>query len=242
MIVLFTDFGVGDPYVGQVHGVLARAAPGVPVVDLWHAVPAFDIRAAACLLPAYTAGFGADTVFLCVVDPGVGSARRALAIHADGCWYVGPDNGLFTHVVRRARHVTCHEITWRPAALSASFHGRDLFAPAAAALARGTPVAMQACDCAQVGNRDWPDDLAQVLFVDHYGNAVTGLRAAGIVPGARLCVGGTPVSRARVFAEADPGSVFWYENSNGLVEFAANRASAAALLRLAPGDPVEVRD
>lgn len=242
MIVLFTDYCVGDPYVGQVHGVLARAAPGVRVLDLWHAVPAFDVRAAACLLPAYGAGFDAGTVFLCVVDPGVGSARRALAVRADGCWYVGPDNGLFTYVVRRARRAQCHEITWRPRVLSASFHGRDLFAPAAAALALGAPLAMQACGCVQVDCGTWPDDLAQILFVDHYGNAVTGLRAAGIAPGARMRVGGAVLDQARVFADAAPGAVFWYGNSSGLVEIAANRASAAALLGLAPGDAVEVLD
>jgi len=236
MIALFTDFGVSDPYVGQVHAVLARAAPGIAVVDLWHEAPAFDVSAAACLLPAYTAPFGAGDVFLCVVDPGVGSARRALAVRADDRWYVGPDNGLFTYVLRRARASVCHEIAWRPGTMSASFHARDLFAPVSAALARGEPPAMRACE--PVVHAEWPDDPARVLFVDHYGNAITGMRAAGVSPATRLRARGAEVGYARVFSEVAPGVPFWYGNSSGLVEIAVNGASAAAQLGLVPGDAV----
>src|SRR5581483_10791489 len=140
MIALYTDFGVADPYVGQVHAVLAQAAPGVAVIDLLHAVPNFDIRAGAYLLPALGAELPADTIFVCVVDPGVGSERRALIVRADGRTYVGPDNGLLHVVWQRARSRECRAIDWRPARLSASFHGRDLFAPVAARLACGEAV------------------------------------------------------------------------------------------------------
>nr|AKQ01249.1 putative protein, putative protein [uncultured proteobacterium Rifle_16ft_4_minimus_1560] len=129
MIVLFTDFGLTDPYVGQLHAVLAREAPGAPVIDLFHSVPDFNIRAGAYLLPAYAREFPPGTVFVCVVDPGVGSGRRAVMLKADKCWYVGPDNGLFEMVQRRATEYECRAIRWRPPGMSASFHGRDLFAP-----------------------------------------------------------------------------------------------------------------
>src|SRR5205085_2477038 len=134
MIVLFTDYGVGDPYVGQLHAVLAREAPGIPVVDLFHGVPSFDVRAGAYLLPAYVREFPEDSVFLCVVDPGVGGERKPAMVRADGRWYVGPDNGLLSILAARAGSVESYAIAWRPPGLSASFHGRDLFAPVAARL------------------------------------------------------------------------------------------------------------
>ncbi len=137
MIVLFTDFGLEGPYVGQIKAVLHREAPGVPVVDLFHDAPAHAPELAAYLLAAYVGEFPEDAVFLCVVDPGVGSGRRPVMVRADDRWYVGPDNGLLAIIARRARSPGWWDITIRPQRLSATFHGRDLFAPAAARLARG---------------------------------------------------------------------------------------------------------
>jgi S-adenosyl-L-methionine hydrolase (adenosine-forming) len=238
MIVLFTDFGLADPYVGQLHAVLAREAPGTPVIDLFHAVPNFDIRAAAYMLPAYAREFPRGTVFLCVVDPGVGGARRPVMLEADGCWYIGPDNGLFHVLARRAAAHACHVIRWRPSRVSASFHGRDLFAPVAARLARGEKPDAEPAALTEPAGEPWPEDLAEVLYVDHYGNAVTGLRAGAISPAQRLRAGGQAVKYARVFSESPAGTAFWYENANGLVEIAVNRGSAAAALGLRPGDAV----
>src|SRR5580693_4870573 len=137
MIVLFTDFGLHGPYTGQMKAVLHRMAPDVPAVDLFADAPVGDPRASAYLLAAYAAWFPAGTVFLCIVDPGVGGARAPVIVEADGRCYVGPENGLFELVLRRAQHTRCYEITWLPSSLSMSFHGRDLFAPVAAMLARG---------------------------------------------------------------------------------------------------------
>jgi hypothetical protein len=239
MIVLFTDFGLAGPYVGQMHAVLARTAPGVPVIDLFHDVPATAVRAAAYLLPAYTQGFAPQTVFVCVVDPGVGGARRAVMVCADQRWYVGPDNGLFDPLVRRAAQADCHEILWRPARLSASFHGRDLFAPVAAMLARGQrpesrPTALNPPPSG------WPDDLPEVVYVDRFGNAITGLRASQLPPAARLRVAGQVLAGARTFSDVGAGQGFWYENANGLVEIAVNGESAAAQFGIAVGQPVDV--
>src|SRR6202051_1160043 len=131
MIVLFTDFGLEGPYTGQVKAVLHRSAPGIPVIDLFADAPAGNPRAAAYLLAAYAVWFPTETVLLSVVDPGVGGTRAPVVVESDGRWYVGPENGLFELVRRRGRAVKSWEIDWRPEALSASFHGRDLFAPVA---------------------------------------------------------------------------------------------------------------
>ncbi|HZU89850.1 MAG TPA: SAM-dependent chlorinase/fluorinase [Stellaceae bacterium] len=240
MIVLFTDFGLEGPYVGQVKAVLWRQAPGVPVVDLFADAPAGKPRPAAYLLAAYAAWFAPGSVMLAVIDPGVGGERAALVVEADGRWYVGPDNGLFELVRRRAAHTRSWEITWRPAKLSASFHGRDLFAPVAARLARGEKPPGRPLPPAAGRYPDWPDDLSEIVYIDHFGNAMTGLRAAGLAEGTRLCAGGRRLSRAATFSDVAEGEAFWYENANGLAEIAVNAGHAGAALGLGVGSPVRI--
>ncbi len=240
MIVLFTDFGLADPYVGQLHGVLAREAPGVPVIDLFHGVPSFDIRAGAYLLPAYVSEFAAGSIFLCVIDPGVGTARRPVLLEADGRWYVGPDNGLFHILARRSGRCRCHAIVWNPPRLSASFHGRDLFAPVAAMLARGEQPAVETTTLSTPPGAPWPDDLRQALHVDHYGNVITGVRASVVPPGHCIVIGTCKLPYARVFGECAAGVPFWYENANGLVELSVNRGRADVLLDVGPGTPFSI--
>ncbi len=242
MIVVFTDFGVHGPYMGQLHGVLAREAPGVPVIDLMTDAPTFDPRAAAHLLAALVPEFPPPCVFLCVVDPGVGTDRAAAIVEADGRLFVGPDNGLFTLIARRAMSARWWEIDWRPARLSHSFHGRDLFAPVAARLARGEPPHAVSRPIDDLARSDWPDDLAELIYFDDFGNAMTGLRAASLPANARLYAAGRHLPRLRTFGEAAPGETFWYENANGLAELATNRGSVRVLLDLQLGDAVEVRD
>jgi S-adenosyl-L-methionine hydrolase (adenosine-forming) len=240
MIVLATDFGLAGPYVGQVKAVLARHAPEVPVIDLFADLPPFRPQLAAYLLAAYGAFFQRGDVILAVVDPGVGTARAALAIEADGRWLVGPDNGLFELVLRRAATARAFAIDWRPETLSPTFHGRDLFAPVAAALARGGRARGQ--PCTPTRHPEWPDDLAAIVYVDGYGNAMTGMRAASLAPAAVLEAGGRRIARARTFADVPAGEPLWYENANGLAEIAQNGGSAAAALGLTPGTPVAVVD
>ncbi len=240
MIALCTDFGLGGPYTGQVKTVLHRIAPGVPIVDLFANLPAAKPKPAAYLLAAYGPWFPPATVVLAVVDPGVGGARAAVVVEADGRFYVGPDNGLFELVWRRAGEARAYEIAWRPERMSASFHGRDLFAPVAARLAADTlpPDALrdtEICRCP-----DWPDDLPEIVYVDGYGNAMTGLRAAALSAQTRLCAGVHQLTCARVFSDLPPGSAFWYENSNGLAEIAVNAGSAQSTLGLRVGTPVAI--
>ena len=240
MIVLFTDFGLAGPYTGQLNAVLQESAPGVPLIQLFADAPAGQPKPAAYLLAAYGAWFPEGTVLICVVDPGVGGARRGLIAEAAGRRYVGPDNGLFELVLRRAANPCCWEITWRPPALSASFHGRDLFAPVAGRLARGEPPSALASQTAPRGHPDWPDDLAEIVYVDHYGNALTGLRGESLPPDARLAAGGQAIAHARTFSSVPSGAAFWYVNSNGLVEIAVNAGRADRALGLAVGSAIKI--
>lgn len=230
MIATFTDFGCHGPYLGQVRAALYQRAAGVPVVDVFPDLPAFNVRASAYLLPAYSQYLPAGSICLCVVDPGVGSERRALAVEADGRWYVGPDNGLLSHVIRRAASVSAFSITWCPTGLSSSFHGRDLFAPVCAMLSNGESPPGDPLDTGMLQLPDWPDDLFEVVYVDAYGNAITGLRAEQLPLTARLEIAGVTCSYRRTFADAPPQTPFWYANANGLVEIAVSEASARAVL------------
>jgi S-adenosylmethionine hydrolase len=242
MIVLFTDFGVAGPYIGQVMAVLHQHAPGVPVIPLFADAPTESPKPAAYLLAAYGAWFPPRTVLLCVVDPGVGSARRAVAAEADGRLYVGPDNGLFDIVLRRAAAARLWEIIWHPGPLSPSFHGRDLFAPVAARLASGDPIADIAQPAAdEAATRGWPDDLAEIVYLDHYGNAMTGLRGALLPPTAQLVAAGRSLKRAATFSAVPPGEAFWYINSNGLAEIAVNGARADTTLGLTIGSEIAIK-
>lgn len=241
MIVLFTDFGLNGPYIGQMKAVLQQRAPGVPVIDLFADAPHCNPHAAAYLLPAYIDEFPADTVFLCVVDPGVGSSRRPVVVRANGQWFVGPDNGLLTVLARRATEVTCWVIDWQPEKLSASFHGRDLFAPVAAMLASGdSPPGLEIELSSLTHFSDWPEELAEVIYIDHFGNAMTGLRATSVANDATLEVAGQQLAYATTFSDVAEGEAFWYENSNGLVEIAVNKRRADEPFNLVIGSSVKI--
>lgn len=239
MIALFTDFGLDGPYTGQVEAVLQLQAPGIPVISLFSDLTPFDIQGAAYLLPAYAGGFPPATVFLCVVDPGVGSDRNGVVVQADGRWYVGPDEGLFALVTRRAQTVAAYRLP-EVAAAAPSFHGRDVFAPAAAFLARNDRLPAGCEPCSVDACTDWPDDLARVVYIDRFGNAVTGLRAATVAETTILTVNGHSLEAARTFSGVAEGQAFWYANSNGLVEIAVNRGRADALPGIRIGVPVEM--
>ncbi|MGQ0657289.1 MAG: SAM hydrolase/SAM-dependent halogenase family protein [Chromatiales bacterium] len=239
MIVLITDFGLEGPYVGQLQRVFLEQAPSVPVINLLADAPTCNPRATSYLLDAYTAGYAAGTVFLCIVDPGVGSGRHApVAVNRTDCWYVGPDNGLFEIVRRRAPDSQTFRIEWRPPHLSASFHGRDLYAPVAARLASGDRSGLSPSQPLRFP--EWPDDLPEVIYVDHYGNAMTGVRAAKVaIDTTTVELRGRRLRHAHTFAEVAQAEAFWYENSNGLLEIAANRGRADVTLSLRIGDQLK---
>ena len=238
MIVLLTDFGLEGPYIGQVKAALLRDAPAVPVIDLFSDLPPFDARSAAYLLAAYAESFPQGTVFVAVVDPGVGSARPGAVLSADGRWYVGPDNGLLAVTARRSQSAQWWEIDWQPERLSASFHGRDVFAPVAALLARGEAVPGRAVEQRTRVGVDWEDDLFRVVYLDRFGNAMTGVRAQVVGKHDAIEVAGRVLSRADTFSDVPRGEAFWYENANGLLEIAVNQGRADRDLGLALGAEV----
>jgi len=243
MLALFTDFGADDIYVGQVRVALLRhAAAGTPIIDVLHTAPNYDSLAGSHLLAALAQWYPPDCVFLAVVDPGVGSERDAVVLQADGQWFVGPDNGLLSVVAARAARTRTWRITWRPAALSASFHGRDLFAPIAAWVSRGELPPDKLVESTGLRVQVDAEEYAAVIYIDHYGNALTGLRAGTVPRTARLRIADADVDveYARVFSDAVAGQAFWYENSIGLVEIAVNRGSAATQLCVRVGDSVRV--
>ena len=239
-IALVSDFGYGGPYVGQVKLGLAACAPGLPVIELISDLPAFQPRLAAYLLPALARDVPRGTLYVCVVDPGVGGDRDVLWVEADGNCYLGPDNGLLAVVAKQAADLALRRVDWRPSRLSHSFHGRDLFAPLAAKLAQGDTVAAMPLRRESMVGAEWPDERGAVIYVDHYGNLITGLRGDRVERQRLVNAGGHQLRYVRTFCEAAPGTPFWYEDAFGLVELAVNQGRADVKLNLGLGDEVVV--
>jgi S-adenosylmethionine hydrolase len=239
MILLFTDFGHEGPYLGLMRATLAREAPRVQVIDLMHDAPSFDAKSSAYLLASLISDLPEDCVVCGVVDPGVGSDRPPVVLKADQRWFVGPGNGLFEIAARRAEKCEWQRLDLMPRWLSSTFHGRDLFAPAAARLALGRDVPTKPLSGPRFGE-DWGSDLGEVIYVDAYGNATTGLRSSLVTEKAELIVNGRRLNNACKFSDMPPGEAFWYANANGLIEIAVNQGSAAAKLSLHTGVPINI--
>jgi len=240
VIFLFTDFGAEGPYLAQMQAVLAAEAPEVPALNLLSNAPAGDPRRAAYLLAALATALPRDALVLGVVDPGVGGDRLPLVVEAGGRRFVGPDNGLYSRIAARDPAARAWRIDWRPARLSASFHGRDLFAPVAARLAAGRDVPMAELPTASLVGSGWPDEIAEIIYADVYGNLYTGLRGDRVADPARLRLGNRVLVHARTFSAVPPGEPFWYRNSCGLVEIAVNGASACERLGVGVGASIKV--
>lgn len=234
MIVLFTDFGATGPYLGQMEVVLHQYAPHIKVINLLSNAPKGDPILSSFLLAALRQGFPKNTIFLSVVDPGVGGERRPVVLEADNQFFVGPDNGLFNTIAIHAEQASWHEIIWQPENCSNSFHGRDLFAPVAAKLANGEMAGLlQAYQCA--GLENWTADLDAIIYFDCYGNAMTGLRYDKKMSGNQLQIGDLLLEQAETFCKVRKNQVFWYQNSAGLVEVAVNQGNAKIQLNLELG-------
>lgn len=242
MFILFTDFGLDGPYTGQMKARLIEDSPETAIIDLFSNAPSQNPRAASYLLAAYAEGFPQESIFLCVVDPGVGGNRPGVIVRTAEHWFVGPGNGLFEMILRRADPAAeIWEIDWYPDKVSPTFHGRDIFAPVAAMLANGDkpPGIKRALDwCRQ---ESWPDDLAEVIYIDHYGNAVTGLRGNMVKPSHTLQANQVYLQNTEKFSDVSSGQSFWFVNSNGLVEIAVNQGSASRLLKLEIGSKIKVK-
>ena len=261
-ITFLTDFGLQDDFVGTCHGVMKRIAPDVEIIDITHGIPPQGVLQGALTL-ANTLPFMPEGVHLAVVDPGVGSARRPLVLRdANGRFYVGPDNGLLIPAAEKLGGITeAHELANPDYALesvSRTFHGRDLFAPAAAHLALGVPLG-------ELGPPVDPDALARldipqpdvgttrihstVLSIDRFGNIGlnldrTHLEEAGVVPGTRVELQTGPeryyAVAARTFADARPGDIILYEDAYRNISIAINGGNAAEMFGIREGQDIRI--
>lgn len=237
---LFTDYGLSGPYVGLLHAVISGALPQARIIDLQHDLPPFRPRGAGILLAPLLRWLPATSMVVAVVDPGVGGGRRGLVVDYAGLRLVGPDNGLFAPLLAGADCI--RTIEWLPEEMSATFHGRDWFAPVAARLAAGEQVPLSLTDVESCVGSGWPPVLSEIVYIDGFGNLVTGIPRRFVDNAHSFQLGEWALKYAHTFVEVAPGIPFWHVNSLGLVEFAVNQGSAADLLGLAVGDPVPMVD
>lgn len=259
VVSLLTDFGTSDYFVGAMKGALLSVNPQAQIIDITHEIPPHDIYAGAFTLMCAYVSFPVKTVHVAVVDPGVGSERRPLLIATRDYFFVGPDNGLFSYVYELEDEVRVFQLTnekFFRAGVSATFHGRDLFAPVAGAVSRGVepselgreivdyvrlePLAARAVDKGGM--------KAAVIHVDRFGNCITNITRESLTQemlqkGARLLVKGREITSFRKFfadEEAGGDGLFAVWGSAGFLEIAAFQASAARLLDIERGEPVFV--
>lgn len=259
VITFLSDYGLADGFAGICHGVIANICPGARVIDITHGVPRQDVRAGALILrtalPYMPIG-----VHLAVVDPEVGAERRAVALRvADGRLMVGPDNGLLSLAAQDgggiSEAVDIGSSSWRLQPVSATFHGRDIFAPVAARLAAGEELADagRPCDPAELVRLDLPrasvDDgvlVAHAVYVDRFGNVQLDathddLHDAGLKLGHGVLIGAHAARYLRTFADARAGELLVYEDSSRMLAVAITQGSAAKRLGVAAGDEVRIR-
>ncbi len=249
IVTLTTDFGTRDSYVSVMKAVLLRHCPEARLIDVTHDLPRHDILCGSITLERAIDGFPPGSVHLAVVDPGVGTERRILVTQINRQTVVSPDNGLITWPWRRLGPAKSHELTWRPTgATSATFHGRDILAPAAGMLAAGTPLSELARPIDDPVLLDITPALefparAKVIHIDHFGNATTNLShdvlASETVHSVRV-KGRTIGKVRRTYWDVAPGKPLALIGSSGLLEIAVRDGSAAEDLKIRVGDEVEV--
>ena len=256
IITLTSDFGLSDPYVGQMKGALLKGCPFATLIDITHTVAAWNVLAAAITLFTSYRHFPAKTVHLIVVDPGVGGSRSILAAQGDGHFFVCPDNGILSLLLAEEKIQRVHRVTYSAFAegISPTFHGRDIMAPVAAALARGEGLHAFGDALVPSGLTRITFPLSspcrgmvqvQVLSVDHFGNVRISIRP-GEGGGAlrEVCsvkINGFLITKiGTCYSQVPVGHVMLLVDSVGFLEIAANQASAAAFLGCAPGDQLSV--
>lgn len=255
VIALMTDFGLEDAFVGVMKGVIATICRSARVIDLTHAISAQNVRQAAFHLDRSIGYFPDETIFVCVVDPGVGTTRRAIGVEAGPYRFVAPDNGLLTPVFERWPDARCHELTnaaYQLSNKSATFHGRDLFSPAAAHLAAGVPLdafgpAIPLTECARMKmfrNRPLEDGngwQGEIISTDHFGNLITTLEGSMIAADGdwQVTVGNAPpLPIVRTYGEVQPAHPLAYVGSSGMIEIAIRNGNASKELGVGEGDAV----
>ncbi len=255
VITLTTDFGTRDWFVGTMKGVIAGIAPKAQLIDLTHDLAPGDIHGGAFALAASWRFFPKGTVHLVVVDPGVGSRRRAIAVTTARGVFVGPDNGVLSWALRKEKITAVHALEneaffVRP--VSRTFHGRDVFAPVAAHLSRGVPIARVGSALKDIMRLEWPEPRArqggiegEVVYIDRFGNAITNLESR-LVPASARASCEVYAKRRRIcplkpfYQAARPGDPVALVGSSGFLEIAVNGGSAEQALGVRIGDRVAV--
>lgn len=254
VVALLSDFGWQDVYVGVMKGAIACLNPRVKIIDISHQVPPQDIAAGRFCLMAAFSYFPAGTVFLAVVDPGVGSQRRGVAVQFAGGYLVGPDNGLFSGLLSQSPAIAAVKLTnpdyWRVSHPSSTFHGRDIFAPAAAHLASGVPLPM-------LGDEIPVDSLVQlplrelaisegsitgcVQYIDRFGNLITNLPAVAVRgQNWSVQVREIVIPAGETYSEVGKGEVVALIGSHGWLEIAVNQGNAQSQLGVDLGEEVRI--
>jgi S-adenosylmethionine hydrolase len=253
IITLTTDFGLADGYVGVMKGVIAARAPGARLIDLSHAIAPQDVRGAAALLHRAIPYFPAGTIHLAVIDPGVGSTRHPIIVTTPDAIFVGPDNGLFSAALAQGGAQTWRldrPQFWLPQ-VSATFHGRDIFAPVAAHLANGVPAAELGSPLPHPVRLPPPPEpelkpdgrlSGRITHADHFGNLISDIPAAWVADGRWACrIGGEQiVGLSRSYADAPPGQLLMLISSDGFLEIAVRDGSARTRADLDVGAALEL--
>lgn len=255
VITLMTDFGTADGYVGTMQGVILKIHPEARIVDISHEIAPQNVRQAAYVLHTSYPYFPDGTVHVVVVDPGVGSERRAVALRTERAFFVAPDNGVLSYVAANKSVLEIVELTdpryWLPE-VSMTFHGRDIFSPVGAHLARGVPLSSLGQPLSEIITFDLPEPgieadgsiRGHVLHVDHFGNIGTDIleEILGAQEKAEVRIAGRSIRGIRpTFAAADVGELVALIGSDGYLEIAVRNGNAGAALGVAVGDEVVVR-
>ncbi len=254
IITLLTDFGLTDPYVGVMKGVILGIVPEATLVDLTHDIPAQDVGCAAFVLSTAIDYFPPGTIHVIVVDPGVGSQRRPIAVKTDQAFFVAPDNGVLTLALVRQPPTEIVHLTnpayWLPE-VSTTFHGRDIFAPVAAHLARGVPITDLGTPIreivylpARVPTQDADGKtLGEIQHIDRFGNCITNIPASMLDPNISLIVkvaGQSIPGISSTYATVEPGAPVALIGSSGFLEIAIRNGNAAEQFSIEVGDPVVI--
>ena len=248
VVTLTTDFGTRDHYVGAMKGVIATLAPRVTVFDITHQIPDFDVSEGAFAIAQAYRFYPLGTVHVVVVDPGVGSSRRPIAVAAGGHLFIAPDNGVLSQVLESAKPFEARVLASRHGhgSLSHTFHGRDLFAPAGARLATGLSfdeIGERVSDPFRLPSVAVARGAGRVLHVDRFGNVVTSFREVDLPERACLQIGSATIRlRSTSYATVPEGQLFLISGSSGYVEVSLNRGSAAEALGVRAGAPVTLYD
>lgn len=252
VVTLLTDFGLNDHFVAAMKGVMLGINPDLRFTDISHLIPPQDVFGAAFTLSQACFYFPPGTIHLAVVDPGVGTERKPIAVSVGGHFFVAPDNGLLTYVLESQEDCSAYEITaedYCRKPLSGTFHGRDIFAPVAAWISRGVPLKKLGPALPNPVRFKIPpikkvqDNQIEgcVLAVDHFGNLITNLRLEDVPSSVKIQAGRKEITVFRkTYGEGKKGEIFIVPGSTGYLEIVVREGSAASLLNLKSGDSITV--